>query len=129
MKKQINGTTVAFTFAEGVAPVIFDATKASAANRAYAEMHGWSAAIGDGAALSRKDKDGNVITITEAMRRESVLEKVTHYESGGDAWERRAVRVIAQNPTWLAIAEKRGVSYETVAAEKASADLEELSQM
>lgn len=110
MKKTINATTVVFAF-DGLDSVTFDATKASAANRAYAEMHGWQARIGDNAALSRKQADGTIVTITEAMRREAVVELVAFYEAGGAEWATRAGAVPKQNPMILAIATKRGVTY------------------
>lgn len=133
MKKSydVNAGTVTFTFEGELAPIIFTAANASAACEATALLHGWSARIGDGAALSRKQKDGSIITITEAMRRDEVQRLVTHYESGTDVWEMRAAgaRPAPQNPTWLALAAKRGVSYDVIAAEKAAADLAELEAM
>lgn len=128
MKKAIAGQTVVFSF-DGLDSVTFDAGKAGAANRAYAEMHGWQARIGDMAAISRTQKDGSVITVTEGMRRDAILEGVAHYEAGGAVWELRGTGTKAQNPTWLAIAQKRGVAYDVVAAEKAAADLAELAGM
>ncbi len=110
MKKVIAGNLVTFTF-DGLDAVVFDATKASATNRAYAEMHGWQARIGDNAALSRKDKDGNVITITEQMRRDAVAELVGHYESGAEAWAVRGAAQVKQNPVIAAVAAKKGITY------------------
>lgn len=128
MKKSIVGTNITFTFA-GLAPIAFDATKVSAANRAYAEMHGWQARIGDSAALSRAQKDGTVITITEAMRREAIAELVTHYESGSANWSPAGgPRAVSLNPTWLAIATKRNVAYDVIAAEMAARDLALLAE-
>ena len=117
MKRSINGNILTFTFdkaADGteLAPVTFDATKAAAANRAYAEMHGWQARIGDNAAISRKQKDGSVIVVTEAMRRDAVEEMVAHYESGADGWDMRGgARVVPPNPAFVKIAEMRGCTY------------------
>lgn len=129
MKKAISGLFVTFTFGDGLAPVVFDAAKAGATNRAYAEMHGWQARIGDNAAIARKAADGSIITVTEQMRREAVAELVEFYHAGGEVWETRATRKAVQNPTWLALAAKRGVSYDVVAAEKAAADLAELQAL
>jgi rod shape-determining protein MreB len=75
MKKAINGTLVTFTF-DGCEPLVFDATKVHAGNRAYAEMHGWQARLGDSAALSRKQPDGTIITITEQMLKQFI--KMVH---------------------------------------------------
>lgn len=129
MKKAINGTAVHFTFDDGLAPIVFESTKASNAARDHAEMHGWQARIGDMAALSRKQKDGTVITITEAMRREAILEGVTHYESGAEAWEMRGgSRAAPQNPVFLAIAAKRGITYEEAMAAVQAEMLGELAE-
>ncbi len=129
MKKAISGTFVTFTFGDNLDPVVFNAEKASFKMREYAEMHGWQQRIGDNAAIQRTQKDGTVLVVTEEMRREAVLELVKHYEGGAETWAIKQASGKAQNPTWLAIAEKRGVSYETVAAEKAAADLAELERM
>ena len=130
MKKSIVGNLVKFTFDEGVLPLTFDCTKMSGANRAYAIPFGMCHRLGDMAAIPKSDKDGNVRVVTEAMRREEVAAGAAHYESGSDDWNLKAsARPQAQNPTWLAIATKRGVSYDVVAAEKAAADLAELEAM
>lgn len=132
MKKAIDAVqgTVTFTFDEGLAPIVLDVEKMSDATRTHGLLHGMAARIGDGAALSRKQKDGSIITITEAMRRAEVEALVNHYASGTEQWELRAAsRPAPQNPTWLALAAKRGVSYEVIAAEKAAADLAELQSL
>lgn len=130
MKKVINenSRTITFTFdaASGLEPVVFDPAKASKANREYAELHGFAARIGDNAAIA-KGKD-NAYTVTEAMRREAVVEMVTHYESGAEAWNVRAsgVRAAAQNPVILQIAAKLGLTYEAAQAKVAEQFLAEL---
>ena len=130
MKKAINeqARTITFTFdeASGLAPVVFDPAKASAANREYAVLHGFAARLGDNAAIP-KSKD-NGFTVTEAMRRAAVVELAEHYESGAEAWNVRAsgTRAAAQNPTILAIAAKLGVTYEAAQAKVAEAFLAEL---
>lgn len=101
-----------FTFDDGVEAVTFDSSRASAECEQGALAHGWLARLGDSAALSRKQKDGSVITITEAMRQAEVKALAAHYESGTQAWEMRSTqRAAAQNPTILAIAAKRGCTY------------------
>lgn len=110
MKKAIEGGKCVFTF-DGLDAVVLDVAKASATVRDHAMMHGFLARIGDNAALSRKQKDGSVVVITEAMRREAVAELVGHYESGTESWETRTVRVAVQNPRIVAIAQKRGCTY------------------
>ena len=128
MKCNTTGTTVTFTF-DGLDAITFNATKAAPAMRAYAEMHGWEQRLRDNAAIARKQRDGSVITVTEAMRRDAIAELVNHYEGGATSWTVKAGAVRSLNPTWLALAERRGVSYDVVAAEKAAADLAELEAM
>lgn len=79
--------TVTFTFGEDVAPLVFHADRASEANQRYAQMHGWSARLGDTAAIVRKQKDGTVVDVTEAMRRAEIARLADHYESGAEAWD------------------------------------------
>ena len=130
MKKQIVGNLVKFTFEEDVPPLTFDCTKMSGANRAYAIPFAMCHRLGDMAAIPKSDKDGNVRVVTEAMRRAEIAAGIAHYESATDEWNLKASsRPIAQNPVWLKLAEKRGVSYEVIAAEKAAADLAELEAM
>lgn len=130
MKKAISKTVptqILFTF-DGLGPIVFDATKVSRTCRAHAEMHGWLARIGDAAALSRKQADGTVVQITEAMRQEEVLAIVAHYESGGDSWTMGA-RAQAPNPFFIKLAEQRGCTVAEAAAwyqEKLLADMQAL---
>lgn len=104
MKVNTTGTTIAFTF-DGLEPLQFDATKAAAELRAYAEMHGWEARLRDNAAISRKQKDGTVIDVTEQMRREAVAELITHYESGATVWNVKAK--VAENPSIRKLADAK----------------------
>ena len=126
MKKVINTATrtVEFTF-EGLDPVIFDTTVVSAANRDYAMLHGFAARIGDNAAIQKSAENG--YRVTEAMRREAVMELVNHYRSGSQDWSPRAkAKGPAYNPHIQAIAEKRGCTYDEAAAwfqEKLMAEL------
>lgn len=126
MKKAL-GTDgiITFTF-DGLEPVKFDAGKCSERVQDYAMQHGFMARIGDNAAISRKQKDGTIITVTEQMRRDAVLELVNHYESGTEQWELRTAKAPAQNPTILAIAQKRGCSYAEAEAFLASQFLDEM---
>ena len=126
MKKSIVGNLVKFTFEDDVPPLTFDCTKMSGANRAYAIPFGMCHRLGDMAALSRADKDGNVRTITEAMRREAIAEGVAHYESGAEAWELRTARAPAQSPTIAKIAEKLGITYAEAEAKVAEQMLNEM---
>ena len=122
MKKVINevSRTIEFKFDGGLAPVVFDPAKASAANRDYAVLHGFAARLGDNAAVP-KSKENN-FTVTEAMRRDAVLELVNHYESGAEAWNIKATsgsRATAQNQVILQIAAKLGITYEAAQAKVA----------
>ena len=132
MKKSINESnrTITFTFDDALLePIVFQVAKCSGVNNAYAALHGYMARIGDNAAISRQGPNGSVITITEKMRRDAVMEMVNHYHSGSAEWNMRTASVKSLNQTWLAIATKRGVEYDVIAAEKAAADLAELEAL
>ena len=129
MKNVMTGNLVKWTFEDNVPPLTFDCTKASGANRAQALVYGFNVRLTRMAALPRADKNGNVITVTERMRHDAVAEGIAHYESATDAWEMRTVRAPVQNPVWAAMAEKRGVGYDVIAAEHAQADLDVLAAM
>lgn len=129
MKKQMDviAGTVTFTFDGGLAPITFTAANASAEMEAHALLHGWMARIGDSAAISRKQKDGGVISVTEEMRRAEIEAMVKYYESGTTQWEMRSTqRAAAQNPTILAIAAKMGVTYAEAEAEVANRMLNDM---
>ena len=111
MKKVIHASieTVQFTF-DGLLPVNFDVTKVTQANRDYAMLHGFAARIGDNAAIQKSAENG--YKVTEAMRREAVMELVTHYESGSEDWSPKAkARGETFNPHIQTIAEARNCSY------------------
>ena len=108
MKKQIIGSKVKFEF-EGEADYIFDTTACAPAMREYAELHGWEQRLGDAAAISRKQKDGTVITVTEAMRRAEVVALGTYYTGGATAWN--AGRAATESPAIQAIATRKGITY------------------
>ena len=112
MKKSVNGTLVTFTF-DGAEPLTFDATKAHAANRAQAEMHGWLQRLGDAAAIEKTAENG--YRVTDAMRRAAIEPLIAHYQSGAEAWSMRTsgrapVRVL--NPLVVQLATNRGITYE-----------------
>lgn len=128
MKKAIDtkARSVTFTFDEGLAPVTCDASKISPSNLDYAALFGLGHRIGDNAAIA-KSKDNNY-TVTEAMRREAVLEMVEHLQSGTDEWNLKAsARRAPQDATILAIAAKQGISYEEAQAKIAAAFLTDLT--
>ena len=117
MKKSINNSRVNFTFDGGLEPVVFDPAKASEANRNYAVAFGFSHRIGDHAAISRNGPNGTIITVTEDMRRNAVLEMVGHLESGTEAWDMaKGARGPVVNPVFAAIASKLGCTYDEAMA-------------
>lgn len=124
MKCNANGKTLTFTFDEGVAAIVFDAAAMSDAINEQARMHGLEQKIRDNAALARKQKDGTVITITEAMRAAAVQEMVDRLGRG--VWNEKSARIAPQNPTILAIAAKRGCTYAEAEAHIAATMLAEL---
>ena len=127
MKKAINSEaqSVTFTFDDGLAPVTCTASKLSQSNLAYAALFGLGHRIGDNAAIA-KSKENNY-TVTEAMRREAVLEMVEHLESGTTDWNLKAsARKAPQDPVILQIAAKHGITYEEAKAKMAAAFLTDL---
>ena len=126
MKCKPEGKTLVFTF-EGLDPIVFDSRKATVSME-DAMMHGFEQKIRDNAAISRKQKDGTVIDVTEAMRRDAVQEMIAHLTTS-TAWNMvKAQRAAPQNPTILAIANKRGCTYaeaEAWIAEKMLAEMGE----
>lgn len=119
MKKRIIPATriLEFTFTD-LPMYQFDTTAASQPNRDHAELHGWLQRLGDTAASAK----------TEAERREAVVALGEHYLSGATDWNMRTSGK-ARNPVWLAIAEKRGVEYDVIAAEMAQRDLDALAAL
>jgi hypothetical protein len=129
MKKSINAAsrTVMFTF-EGLAPVVLDVAKVTDANRNHAMLHGFAARIGDNAAITKGPENG--YKVTEAMRREAVLELVNHYESGSLEWNVRSTtpKAPALNAYVLELAQRHGVSYDVMMAKIAATALDELTK-
>lgn len=129
MKKTINATakSVTFTF-DGLEAVTLKMSDVTSQNQNYAMLHGMAARIGDNAAIQKSAENGFVVT--EAMRREAVLELVTHYTSGSIEWNLKvAGHKAPQHPLWQQLAIKRGVSYEVIAAEKTAEVLAELAAL
>lgn len=128
MKKQIVGKVVTFTFEDNVPAVSFDCALLSRQNAEYAVPFGMGHRLGDNAAI-QKCKENN-FTVTEAMRRAAIVELIEHYQSGSIEWSPKAkAKTPAINPTWAAIAEKRGMTYEAYVAERVAKDLAELEAL
>jgi len=112
MKKVIlpDNSGVEFQF-DGLAPVIVKLADMAEVNRQRMACAGSSQRIGDNAAISKSAENG--FRVTEAMRREAVMELVDHYRSGSEEWSPRAkARGPSYNPHIQAIAEKKGCSYD-----------------
>ncbi len=117
MKKVINtiAQSVTFSFDGNLAPVVLRMDQVSPANATYAMLHGFAARIGDNAAIQKSAENG--YKVTEDMRREAVLELVNHYASGTTEWNVKAkAKSAPMNPHILAIAQKRGCTYEEAMA-------------
>jgi hypothetical protein len=121
MKKVIDAGegTITFSFT-GLAPVVFRVERASAANREYATLHGFSSRIGDHAALERGKSGG---TITEQMRRDAVCEITAFYGNVANvSWDMaRNAKMPEYSPACKALAVKLGIGLP-----EAAAKLEEL---
>ena len=126
MKKSINTilNTVTFTF-DGLEAVVLRAADVTPANQAYAMLHGLSARTGDSAAIAKSE--ANAYTVTEAMRREAVLEMVAHLTSS-DEWNMKVSEKKAPvNATIAAIAVKLGCTYEEAQAKVAEQFLADMA--
>ena len=116
MKKVIitSTQTIKFDF-DGLDSVTLNMADVTPANATYAMLHGFAARIGDNAAITKSAE--NNFTVTEAMRRDAVLEMVNHYTSGSIEWNLKpAARKPAFNPAIQAIADKLGKTYEEAMA-------------
>jgi primosomal protein N' len=125
MKKAIINGLLRFTF-DGAPDLVFDPAKAHAAVREQAQMHGWLQRLGDAGAIDREQKDGTVLKVTDAMRRERIAALVAHYESGTDQWNLRAPAAPRLNPQITALAAALGKTYaeaEAWLADKITAEI------
>lgn len=80
---EASGTILTLTVL-GAGKIAFDAKKASPANRAFAEMHGWKQRLSDAAALPRDKVTGKSATPEEKLA--AIKARVEHYESGSTEW-------------------------------------------
>ena len=127
MKCNRNGNTLTFTF-DGATSVSFDADRCTALTN-DAAMHGFEQKIRDNAALSRNIKINGVETvrtITEAMRRDAVLEMVTHLEKN-ETWNMKATaRQAPQNQVIIDLANAHGITYAQAEAMIANMAIEKM---
>ena len=119
MKCNREGGKLVFTF-DGLESIVFDSTAATVSHE-DAAMHGYEQKIRDNAAISRKQKDGTVIDVTEAMRRDAVQEMVTHLTTSTDWNMAKRAGVSAATAASLkaaieTIADLMGVSFEEAKA-------------
>lgn len=129
MKKSydVNTGIATFTFDSGLAPLTLDTSKMSPENEQHMLGHGVLARVGDMAAIPKQDSKGNVVVVTEQMRRDAVEAGIKHYESGTAEWNMKGgSRAAPQNPTILAIAAKMGLTYAEAEAEVARRMLAEM---
>lgn len=114
MKKTINAAAQSVTFSfDGLDSIAINMSKVSVENASYAMLHGFAARIGDNAAIAKSAE--NNFTVTEAMRRAEVEKMVTFYEDASNKdWNVRVAgpKAAPINPALLAIAQKRGCTYE-----------------
>jgi hypothetical protein len=113
----MTANAITFTF-EGLESVTLDPKLCSATINEQARLMGLQARMRDASALSRKQPDGSIITITEAMRRAECLAMRDHLATATE-WSARSVKQAPQNPTIAAIAAKLGVTYAEAEAEVA----------
>ena len=123
MKVAREGGKLVFAF-EGLDAVTFDATAATV-NPIDAQMHGYEQKIRDNAAIARKQKDGTVITVTEQMRRDAVMEMVKHLTTSTE-WSARVASAPKQNAAILALSVKLGKTYAETEAHIANMALAEM---
>ena len=98
----------------GAGRVTFDPTKADAAMRARAELHGWEQRLRDAAAISRDDATGASASPADKMAAIKAL--VDHYESGATEWSMRGAGGGGLSLTVEAIAKVKGIEYDQAEA-------------
>lgn len=115
-------------FDDSLPPIVFDTSRISSTVREYAVPFAFMHRLGDAAAIASSDAKGNVVKVTDAMRREKINELVEHYYSGSDDWnlKTRAKAVKAENAAVRAYADKLGVDYDEALAKMAERMLAEL---
>ena len=123
---QMTRAGIVFTFDNDLPSITFRPDMASAENEEYAMLMGYQANIRDQAALSRKQKDKTIVTITEEMRHAEIQARVAYLESGAKEWSVRGPKAAPQNATILAIAAKLGITYGEAEAEVARRMLAEM---
>jgi hypothetical protein len=119
MKKstnQLNGI-VEFTFEGDLPKVTVVAADLDAVVREHAMLHGLSQKIGDSAAISKTEENGYMVT--EAMRRDAVLQMVAQLTAGD--WNAK-VRAPTRHPSIVKLAAKWGCTYEEAEIRIASLD-------
>ena len=125
MKKRINGNLVEFTFDDKLEAVVVDCDKLSPELKAYCLPFAVSHRVGDNAAIPRKDG----LVVTEAMRRDAVIEMATHLQSGTTEWDMKGrTRPAPQNLAIMTLAAKLGKTYQEAEAYIANLAVAELSE-
>lgn len=110
MKKSIVGNVVTFTFADNVAPYVFDCSALTDEIKAYSVPFAMGHRLGDNAAIQKSEENG--FKVTEQMRRDAVAELGDYYAGGATEWNLKgAARAPKENPIILQIATKRKITY------------------
>lgn len=122
------GPFVRFEF-EGLDPLMFDTRKISTTVAAMALPVAFSHRLGDMAAIPKSDSKGNIIKVTEQMRRDAVESGIRHYESGTEAWELKAGTRRTFNPAIQKLAAAKGISYDEAEAWIVDQDTESLKNL
>lgn len=127
MKKVIlpDNSGVRFEFDDGLPSYTLLVADMSATNKARMACAGISQRLGDNAAIQKSAENG--YKVTEAMRREAVVELGDFYKSGSEDWSPKAkAKAAPLNPVILQIAEKLNISYEEAQAKVAAQFLADL---
>ena len=130
MKKVFDSAarTVEFRFDDGLPPVIVDAMKLSPEMSRYAVLFAIGHRCGDNAAIQKSADNG--YKVTEAMRREAVIEMADHMQAGGTDWDlTKGPRKPAINPALVAMAQRLGITYEEAATRDVGAMLDDIMNL
>lgn len=119
MKKTINQLNglVEFVFEGDLPKVTLVAADLNAVVREHALLHGLSQKIGDAAAISKSEENG--YTVTEAMRRDAVVQMIAQLTAGD--WNAKT-RAPVRHPSIVKLAAKWGCTYEEAEIKIASLD-------
>lgn len=84
VQSSIVGTVLTIRVLGTDEPIVFDASEASAANRAHAEMHGWKQRLSDKAAMSVNKETGRPASPHDKY--EAILQLAQYYQGSDVDW-------------------------------------------